>query len=124
MVQGLKIDYEAMVHKYMNEWQGKNLRGFCYEEKVNIYRMLKTMKRMGFVQNDTASGIRPLCIDQCDETDNIVSRHFSPNELRPPIEERSICDVKISNSNGVVIEIKECKLDMLLSLLRKMEVVC
>ena len=41
------VDYESMVDKYMNEWEGCNLREFCFNEKVNIYRMLKTMKKMG-----------------------------------------------------------------------------
>jgi len=40
------VDYESMVEKYMNEWDGCNLREFCFSEKVNIYRMLKTMKKM------------------------------------------------------------------------------
>ena len=40
------VDYVSMVNKYMNEWEGCNLRDFCFSEKVNIYRMLKTMKRM------------------------------------------------------------------------------
>ena len=35
------VDYESMVDKYMNEWEGCNLREFCFNEKVNIYRMLK-----------------------------------------------------------------------------------
>ena len=34
------VDYESMVGKYMNEWEGCNLREFCFSEKVNIYRML------------------------------------------------------------------------------------
>ena len=34
------VDYESMVDKYMNEWEGCNLREFCFSEKVNIYRML------------------------------------------------------------------------------------
>ena len=40
------VDYESMVEKYMNEWDGCNLREFCFSEKVNIYRMLKTMKKI------------------------------------------------------------------------------
>ncbi len=49
------VDYESMVDKYMNEWEGCNLREFCFSEKVNIYRMLKTMKKMGEIRdgNDT-----------------------------------------------------------------------
>jgi hypothetical protein len=39
------VDYESMVEKYMNEWDGCNLREFCFSEKVNIYRMLKTMSK-------------------------------------------------------------------------------
>ena len=49
------VDYESMVDKYMNEWEGCNLREFCFSEKVNIYRMLKTMKKMEEIRdgNDT-----------------------------------------------------------------------
>ena len=35
------VDYESMVNKYMNEWEGCNLREFCFSEKVNFYRMLR-----------------------------------------------------------------------------------
>ena len=35
-----------MVEKYRNEWDGCNLREFCFSEKVKIYRMLKTMKKI------------------------------------------------------------------------------
>ena len=35
------VDYESMVNKCMNEWEGSNLREFCFSEKVNIYRMMK-----------------------------------------------------------------------------------
>ena len=45
------IDYESMVKKYINEWEGCNLRVFCYSEKVNNYRMLKTMKKMGVTKD-------------------------------------------------------------------------
>ena len=47
------VDYESMVDKYMNEWEGCNLREFCFSEKVNIYRMLKTMKKMGKSEMET-----------------------------------------------------------------------
>ena len=41
------VDNESMVGKYMNEWEGCNLCEFCFSEKDNIYRMLKTMKKVG-----------------------------------------------------------------------------
>jgi hypothetical protein len=50
-IQG--VDYESMVNKYINEWEGCNLREFCFSEKVNIYRMLKTM---------VSGHFRPYCV--------------------------------------------------------------
>ena len=52
------VDYESMVEKYMNEWDGCNLREFCFSEKVNIYRMLKTMKKMGVKKEVIPHGLR------------------------------------------------------------------
>ena len=54
------VDYESMVDKYMNEWEGCNLREFCFNEKVNIYRMLKTMKKMGVKKDPVPNGLKPL----------------------------------------------------------------
>ena len=54
------VDYESMVDKYMNEWEECNFREFCFSEKVNIYRMLKTMKRMGVKKDPVPNGLKPL----------------------------------------------------------------
>ena len=67
------VDYESMVDKYMNEWEGCNLREFCFSEKVNIYRMLKTMKRMGVKKEPVPYGLKPLefseSADMCEGDD-------------------------------------------------------
>jgi len=54
------VDYESMVEKYMNEWDGCNLREFCFSEKVNIYCMLKTMKKMGVKKEPVPYCQKPL----------------------------------------------------------------
>lgn len=124
MVQSSTIDYEAMVRRYMDEWQGKNLRGFCYEEKVNIYRMLKTMKKMGLTQESTPSGIRPLHFEKCQDDTGIIARHFPSSDLCQGSDEEVLCNVKISRPSGILVEIKECKVGVLLNLLRELESVC
>ena len=61
------VDYESMVEKYMNEWDGCNLREFCFSEKVNIYRMLKTMKKMGVKKDAAPYGLKPLEFSEMQE---------------------------------------------------------
>ena len=63
------VDYESMVEKYMNEWDGCNLREFCFSEKVNIYRMLKTMKKMGVKKEVAPYGLKPLEFSEMQESD-------------------------------------------------------
>ena len=64
------VDYESMVEKYMNEWDGCNLREFCFSEKVNIYRMLKTMKKMGVKKEPLPHGLKPLEFSEMQESDD------------------------------------------------------
>ena len=35
------VDYESMVDKYMNEWEGCNLREFCFNGKQSIFAVLR-----------------------------------------------------------------------------------
>lgn len=62
------VDYESMVDKYMNEWEGCNLREFCFSEKVNIYRMLNTMKRLGVEKKQSPYGLKPLEFSETTDT--------------------------------------------------------
>ena len=72
MVQETRIvDYESMVNKYMNEWEGCNLREFCFSEKVNIYRMLKTMKKMGVSKEPVSHGLKPLEFSEMQKTHDV-----------------------------------------------------
>ena len=65
------VDYELMVDKYINEWEGCNLREFCFSEKINIYRMLKTMKRMGVKKESVLYGLKPLEFSEAKDTDDV-----------------------------------------------------
>lgn len=81
------VDYESMVDKYMNEWEGCNLREFCFSEKVNIYRMLKTMKRMGVKKEPVPYGLKPLefseSADMCgDDDDGDIYIFMSKNQRK------------------------------------------
>ena len=67
------VDYELMVDKYMNEWEGCNLREFCFNEKVNIYRMLTSdssrwcLRTFGAIRQNWLLTIRSLIIDNYSE---------------------------------------------------------
>ena len=122
-----KIDYEAMVQKYLNEWHGKNLRAFCLSEKVNIYRMLKIMKMIGVTEKSECNDIRPLLVDAPDtDHEGIVSRHFRVDELSScenPADEY-IYNIKLNCNNNVQVVIRKCTPETLTKLLRNMEVLC
>ena len=118
MVQETRIvDYESMVNKYMNEWEGCNLREFCFSEKVNIYRMLKTMKKMGVSKEPVSHGLKPLEFSEMQKTHDVEDAiRFS--------DDGCVHNVKLTCGREVQIVIKRCSPETLVTLIQKMKVVC
>ena len=111
------VDYESMVDKYMNEWEGCNLREFCFCEKVNIYRMLKTMKRMGVKKEPVPYGLKPLefseSADMCEGDDG-----------KACFDDGCAHNVKLMCGGDVQVVIKRCSPEVLVRLIHKMKEVC
>ena len=111
------VDYESMVNKYMNEWEGCNLREFCFSEKVNIYRMLKTMKKMGVAKDVVPHGLKPLEFSETQKTNDVEgSIDF--------YDDGCVHNVKLTCGKDVQVVIKCCSLETLVKLIQKMKEVC
>jgi len=106
-----------MVDKYMNELEGCNLREFCFSEKVNIYRMLKTMKRMGVKKESVPYGLKPLefseSADMCEGDDG-----------KACFDDGCVHNVKLMCGGDVQVVIKRCSPEVLVRLIHKMKEVC
>jgi hypothetical protein len=111
------VDYESMVEKYMNEWDGCNLREFCFSEKVNIYRMLKTMKKMGVKKDAAPYGLKPLEFSESKDMDNVDSDNAY-------FDDGCVHNVKITCGKDVQVVIKRCSPEVLVRLLHKLREVC
>jgi len=111
------VDYESMVEKYMNEWDGCNLREFCFSEKVNIYRMLKTMKKMGVKMDAAPYGLKPLEFSESKDMDNVDSDNAY-------FDDGCVHNVKITCGKDVQVVIKRCSPEVLVRLLHKLREVC
>lgn len=111
------VDYESMVNKYMNEWEGCNLREFCFSEKVNIYRMLKTMKKMGVTKEIDSHGLKPLEFSEIRETNDV-------DDTNGYYDDGCFHNVKLTCSRDVQIVIKRCSTEALVRLIHKMKEVC
>ena len=111
------VDYESMVEKYMNEWDGCNLREFCFSEKVNIYRMLKTMKKMGVKKEVIPHGLKPLVFPDARDTDDV-------DEGKACFDDGCVHNVKLNCGKDVQLVIKRCSPEVLVRLLHKMGEVC
>ena len=111
------VDYESMVDKYMNEWEGCNLREFCFSEKVNIYRMLKTMKKMGVKKEAMPYGLKPLEFSEVKDTDDADGD-------KAYFDDGFIHNVKLTCGKGVQVVIKRCSPEVLVMLIHKIKEVC
>lgn len=112
------VDYESMVNKYINEWEGCNLREFCFSEKVNIYRMLKTMKKMGVSQKPTPyDGLRPLEFSEMRETNDV-------NDTNGYFDDGCVHNVKLTCSRDVQVVIRRCSPETLVMLIQKIKGLC
>ena len=111
------VDYESMVNKYMNEWEGCNLREFCFSEKINIYRMLKTMKEMGVTKDNVSQGLKPLEFSEIREANDV-------DDTSGYYDDGFIHNIKLTCGEGVQVMIKRCSPESLVTLILKMKAVC
>ena len=111
------VDYESMVDKYMNEWEGCNLREFCFNEKVNIYRMLKTMKKMGVKKDPVPNGLKPREFSESTDMGEV-------DDVKTCFDDGCVHNVKFTCGKDVQVVIKRCSPEVLVRLIQKMREVC
>ena len=115
--------YALMVRKFRTEYNSKNLRGFCKEQKVSYTKMLhcirddscrkSSIKPVAF---EGEQGLRPLVVDRVDS--EITEPAVSP-EL--PLSDMMLDDIDISFGTKVSLHIGNCSKSALVSLIKEME---
>lgn len=119
--------YALMVRKFRTEYNSKNLRGFCKEQKVSYTKMLhcirddscrkSSIKPVAF---EGEQGLRPLVVDRVDS--EITEPAVSP-EL--PLSDMMLDDIDISFGTKISLHIGNCSKSALVSLIKEMdEVLC
>lgn len=115
--------YALMVRKFRTEYNSKNLRGFCKEQKVSYTKMLhcirddscrkSSIKPVAF---EGEQGLRPLVVDRVDS--EITEPAVSP-EL--PLSDMMLDDIDISFGTKISLHIGNCSKSALVSLIKEME---
>ena len=115
--------YASMVRKFRTEYNSKNLRGFCKEQKVSYTKMLHCIRDDSYrkssikpVAFEGEQGLRPLVVDRADSeiTEPAVSREA-------PLSDMLLDDIDISFSTKVSLHIGSCSKSALVSLIKEME---
>ena len=115
--------YALMVRKFRTEYNSKNLRGFCKEQKVSYTKMLHCIRDGSYrkssikpVAFEGEQGLRPLVVDRVDS--EITEPAVSP-EL--PLSDMMLDDIDISFGTKVSLHIGSCSKSALVSLIKEME---
>lgn len=115
--------YASMVRKFRTEYNSKNLRGFCKEQKVSYTKMLHCIRDDSYrkssikpVAFEGGQGLRPLVVDRVDS--EITEPAVSP-EL--PLSDMMLDDIDISFGTKVSLHIGNCPKSALVSLIKEME---
>ena len=115
--------YASMVRKFRTEYNSKNLRGFCKEQKVSYTKMLHCIRDDSYrkssikpVAFEGEQGLRPLVVDRADSeiTEPAVSREA-------PLSDMLLDDIDISFGTKVSLHIGICSKSALVSLIKEME---
>lgn len=115
--------YALMVRKFRTEYNSKNLRGFCKEQKVSYTKMLHCIRDDSYrkssikpVTFEGEQGLRPLVVDRVES--EITEPAVSP-EL--PLSDMMLDDIDISFGTKVSLHIGNCSKSALVSLIKEME---
>lgn len=115
--------YASMVRKFRTEYNSKNLRGFCKEQKVSYTKMLHCIRDDSYrkssikpVAFEGEQGLRPLVVDRADSeiTESAVSREA-------PLSDMLLDGIDISFGTKVSLHIGSCSKSALVSLIKEME---
>ena len=119
--------YSQMVRKYREEYGGKNLQDFCIKEKVSYTKMLHCLRNDSYRQPYQTSsekplmehGLHPLVIDGMSEGSPMTL--LSSNHPRRQQKPFHISQVEISLSSKIHVNLHDCSVKTLISLIKEMK---
>ena len=119
--------YSQMVRKYREEYGGTNLHSFCIKEKVSYTKMLHCLRTDSYRQPSHTSsvkpvreqGLHPLVVDGMSQEPELSVLSFDqPNVQQPSV---NISQVEISLSSKIHLNLHDCSVKILISLIKEME---
>jgi hypothetical protein len=120
--------YSQMVRRYKEEYGGKNLQGFCIKEKVSYTKMLHCLRNDSyrkpsptrFVKPMQEQALHPLVVDDMPHgSENSV---LSSDQSKRQSSSVQISHVEISLSSKIHVNLHDCSVKTLISLIKEMEV--
>ena len=119
--------YSQMVRRYKEEYGGKNLHGFCIKERVSYTKMLHCLRNDSyrkpsptrFVKPMKEQALHPLVVDDMPHgsENSVLSSDLSK---RQPSSVQ-ISRVEISLSSKIHVNLHDCNVKTLISLIKEME---
>ena len=119
--------YSQMVRKYREEYGGRNLHDFCIKEKVSYTKMLHCLRNDSYckpyqtipVKPVKEQGLHPLLVDGMSQESEVSVQSFDqPKGQKPSV---NISQVEISLSSKIYVNLHDCSVKTLISLIKEME---
>mgnify|MGYP006959803009 FL=1 len=129
-----EIDYSKMADKYESRYPGKNLRSFCYHEKIDYRQMLKELRSRTAErqekENSESGHLYPLNV--VNEVPSLVEEHFGSTNIKVTQHEVPIGEVPAlvpsvtltTGTKKVHVTLTDCPISVLLELLHSLEEEC
>jgi hypothetical protein len=120
--------YSQMVRRYKDEYGGKNLQDFCIKEKVSFNKMLHCLRNDSYrkpylarpVKPVKEQGLHPLVVDGMSQESQVSVLSFNQSKIQQPSV--NISQVEISLSSKIHVNLHDCSVKTLISLIKEMEV--
>lgn len=131
-----EIDYSKMADKFETCYPSKNLRSFCYREKIDYRQMLnelrsRTQKRQSKDESEEMGHLYPLNIK---DVPPMVQQHFALPECEvstteipqaPVSDVQTLGDVTLTtSSNKLAVTLRGCSVQSLVELINSIESSC
>ena len=116
-----------MVRKYREEYGGKNLHDFCVKEKTSYTKMLHCLRNESYRQPYQTNPVKPV-IEQAlhplvvdDMPRGLENSVLSSDQSMRQSSSVQIPHVEISLSSKIHINLRDCSVKTLISLINEME---
>lgn len=133
-----EIDYSKMADKFESCYPSKNLRSFCYREKIDYRQMLnelrsRTQKRQSKEDSEEMGHLYPLKImddlsmvqrhfelPECETSTTVISQEQEPAPVVSTLDEVTLTTA----SNKLSITLRGCSVGSLVELINGLDTSC